>query len=109
MVEFECVLQKRRQLPPDPRHDAPTLCSKKPVPASPDHSARSFGQTRPPGKPRRAGWLPFTPPFTEPKAGAQDPNKTAGGIEIAGKVVAETDPQALLIPAYRRKLSMVLN
>jgi putative thioredoxin len=49
----------------------------------------------------------LSPP--KPKAGAQDPNKTAGGIEIAGKVVAETDPQALLIAAYRRKLSMVLN
>jgi putative thioredoxin len=49
----------------------------------------------------------LSPP--KPKAGAQDPNKTAGGIEIAGKVVAETDPQALLIAAYRRKLCMVLN
>ncbi len=49
----------------------------------------------------------LSPP--KPKTGAQDPNKTAGGIEIAGKVVAETDPQALLISAYRRKLSMVLN
>jgi putative thioredoxin len=49
----------------------------------------------------------LSPP--KPKTGTQDPNKTAGGIEIAGKVVAETDPQALLIAAYRRKLSMVLN
>ena len=49
----------------------------------------------------------LSPP--KPKTGAQDPNKTAGGIEIAGKAVAETDPQALLIAAYRRKLSMVLN
>jgi putative thioredoxin len=49
----------------------------------------------------------LSPP--KPKAGAQDASKTAGGIEIAGKVVTETDPQAWLIAAYRRKLSMVLN
>ncbi len=35
--------------------------------------------------------------------------KTAGGIEIAGKVVAELDPQAQLVTSYRRKLSMALN
>ena len=35
--------------------------------------------------------------------------KTAGGIELMGKVVAEQDPQAQLVAAYRRKLSMALN
>ena len=49
----------------------------------------------------------LTPP--KPKAGPQDLGKTAGGIEIAGKVVAEQDPQAQLVAAYRRKLSMALN
>jgi putative thioredoxin len=49
----------------------------------------------------------LTPP--KPKAGPQDTGKTAGGIEIAGKVVAEQDPQAQLVSAYRRKLSMALN
>ena len=50
-------------------------------------------------------WL--TPPT--PKGAAQDTGKTAGGIEIAGKVVAETDPQAQMVATYRRKLSMALN
>ena len=49
----------------------------------------------------------LTPP--KPKAGPLDPSKTAGGIEIAGKVIAEQDPQAQLVAAYRRKLSMALN
>jgi putative thioredoxin len=49
----------------------------------------------------------LTPP--KPKAGPMDAGKTAGGIEIAGKVVAEQDPQAQLVAAYRRKLSMALN
>ena len=49
----------------------------------------------------------LTPP--KPKAGPQNPSKTAGGIEIAGKVVAEQDPQAQLVASYRRKLSMALN
>ena len=35
--------------------------------------------------------------------------KTAGGIEIAGKAVAVLDPQAQMVAAYRRKLSMALN
>ena len=48
----------------------------------------------------------LTPP--KPKANPQDVGKTAGGIEIAGKVVAEQDPQAQLVSAYRRKLSMAL-
>ena len=49
----------------------------------------------------------LTPP--KPKSGPQDPGKTAGGIELAGKVIAEQDPQALLVSSYRRKLSMALN
>jgi putative thioredoxin len=49
----------------------------------------------------------LTPP--KPKAGPLDPGKTAGGIELTGKVVAEQNPQAQLVAAYRRKLSMALN
>ena len=49
----------------------------------------------------------LTPP--KPKATGADPSKTAGGIELAGKVVAEQNPQALLVSQYRRKLSMALN
>jgi putative thioredoxin len=39
----------------------------------------------------------------------QDSGKTAGGIELAGNVVAQQDPQAELVSRYRRKLSMALN
>ena len=49
----------------------------------------------------------LTPP--KPKAGPVDPTKSAGGIEIAGKPLATTDPQVQLVAAYRRKLSMALN
>jgi len=49
----------------------------------------------------------LTPP--KAKGAVQDTGKTAGGIEIAGKVVAETDPQAQMVATYRRKLSMALN
>ncbi len=49
----------------------------------------------------------LTPP--KPKGALQDTGKTAGGIELAGKVVAETDPQAQMVATYRRKLSMALN
>jgi putative thioredoxin len=49
----------------------------------------------------------LTPPKS--KGAAQDTGKTASGIEIAGKVVAETDPQAQMVATYRRKLSMALN
>jgi putative thioredoxin len=49
----------------------------------------------------------LSPP--KPKVNPAAASKTAGGIEIAGKVVAETDPQALLVAGYRRKLSMALN
>ncbi len=44
-------------------------------------------------------------PRTDPQAG----QKTAGGIEIAGKTTATLDPQTQLIATYRRKLSMALN
>ncbi len=49
----------------------------------------------------------LTPP--KPKAGPQAAGTSAGGIEIAGKAVAELDPQAQLVATYRRKLSMALN
>ena len=49
----------------------------------------------------------LTPP--KPKAASATPGKTAGGIEVLGKVVAEEDPQAQLVASYRRKLSMALN
>ena len=49
----------------------------------------------------------LTPP--KPKPNPADTGKTAGGIEIAGKVVTEQDPQAQLVATYRRKLSMALN
>jgi len=49
----------------------------------------------------------LTPP--KPKADTAATNKTAGGIEIAGKTVTEVDPQAQLVSSYRRKLSMALN
>jgi putative thioredoxin len=49
----------------------------------------------------------LTPP--KPKADPAAAGKTAGGIELMGKVVAEQDPQAQLVASYRRKLSMALN
>ena len=49
----------------------------------------------------------LTPP--RPKADPQVGTKTATGIEIAGKAVAQLDPQAQLVATYRRKLSMALN
>lgn len=49
----------------------------------------------------------LSPP--KPKANPADAGKTAVGIEMLGKVVAEADPQAQLVAAYRRKLSMMLN
>lgn len=49
----------------------------------------------------------LSPP--KPKANPSATGKTAGGIEVLGKVVAETDPQAQLVASYRRKLSMMLN
>ena len=49
----------------------------------------------------------LSPP--KPKAGAEVPGKTAGGIELTGKAAMTEDPQAALVTAYRRKLSMALN
>jgi putative thioredoxin len=49
----------------------------------------------------------LTPP--KPKASAQAPGKTAGGIEVLGKAAVQEDPQAALVSSYRRKLSMALN
>ncbi len=49
----------------------------------------------------------LTPP--KPKAGAEAPGKSAGGIELAGQAMAVQDPQAELVSRYRRKLSMALN
>ncbi len=49
----------------------------------------------------------LTPP--KPKGGGEAGNKTAGGIELAGKAVAALDPQAEMVARYRRKLSMALN
>lgn len=48
----------------------------------------------------------LTPP--RPKVGAEQGGK-AGGIEVAGKAALQEDPQAALVSAYRRKLSMALN
>lgn len=45
----------------------------------------------------------------KPKAGAEAPGKSAGGIELAGQAMAVQDPQAELVSRYRRKLSMALN
>lgn len=49
----------------------------------------------------------LTPP--KPKTDTATPGKTASGIEIAGKSAIQEDPQAALVSAYRRKLSMMLN
>jgi putative thioredoxin len=49
----------------------------------------------------------LTPPKVKVDPAAA--GKTAGGIELMGKVVAEQDPQAQLVATYRRKLSMALN
>jgi len=49
----------------------------------------------------------LTPP--KPKADAQTPGKSAGGIEVLGKTAVQEDPQAALVSNYRRKLSMMLN
>ncbi len=49
----------------------------------------------------------LTPPPAKP--GAHGPGKSAGGIELTGKAAKQEDPQAELLSAYRRKLSMALN
>ena len=49
----------------------------------------------------------LTPP---PRRNAeQDTGKSAGGIELSGKTLAEQDPQTEMVSRYRRKLSMALN
>ena len=48
----------------------------------------------------------LTPP--KPKSDPAD-KAQSGGIEIAGKAVAQQDPQAELVSRYRRRLSMALN
>ncbi|MDE2419303.1 MAG: thioredoxin [Burkholderiales bacterium] len=49
----------------------------------------------------------LTPP--KPKVDPTSVGKTAGGIEVLGKAGVQEDPQAQLVSAYRRKLSMALN
>lgn len=49
----------------------------------------------------------LSPP--KPKAGAEASGKTPAGIEVIGKTAVQEDPQAALVSAYRRKLSMMLN
>jgi putative thioredoxin len=49
----------------------------------------------------------LSPP--KPKPDPASAGKTAGGIEVLGKVLADQDPQAQLVASYRRKLSMSLN
>jgi putative thioredoxin len=49
----------------------------------------------------------LTPPPA--KAAAGTPGKTAAGIEIVGAQAVQEDPQAAMVSAYRRKLSMTLN
>ncbi len=49
----------------------------------------------------------LTPP--KPKADAGATGKSAGGIELAGQLALQQDPQAELVARYRRKLSMALN
>ena len=49
----------------------------------------------------------LTPP--QPKAGLAISNKTAGGIELAGKTTIAVDPQVALVSQYRRRLGMALN
>ena len=49
----------------------------------------------------------LSPP--KPKVNPADVGKTAGGIEVLGKAAVQEDPQAQLVSAYRRKLSMALN
>ena len=49
----------------------------------------------------------LTPPA--PKADPAAAGQSAGGIALTGKTAAAQDPQAELVSAYRRKLSMALN
>ena len=47
--------------------------------------------------------------LTPPKADPAASGKSAGGLELAGQLVPQQDPQAELVARYRRKLSMALN
>ncbi|MCD2512250.1 tetratricopeptide repeat protein [Comamonas endophytica] len=49
----------------------------------------------------------LTPP--KPKAEANIPGKTAGGIELMGKSAQQEDETTAMLNSYRRKLSMALN
>jgi putative thioredoxin len=49
----------------------------------------------------------LTPP--KPKTDVSATGKTASGIEISGKSAVQEDPQAAMVSAYRRRLSMMLN
>lgn len=49
----------------------------------------------------------LTPP--KPKADPAASGKSAGGLELAGQIALQQDPQAELVSRYRRKLSMALN
>jgi len=49
----------------------------------------------------------LSPP--KPKTGAEASGKTPAGIEVVGKAAVQEDPQAALVSAYRRRLSMMLN
>ncbi len=49
----------------------------------------------------------LTPP--RPKGVEATPGKTASGIELQGQAARHEDPQAALVSAYRRRLSMMLN
>jgi putative thioredoxin len=49
----------------------------------------------------------LSPP--KPKIDPATVGKTTGGIEMLGKAAVQEDPQAQLVSAYRRKLSMALN
>jgi putative thioredoxin len=46
---------------------------------------------------------------SKPKSSESEGNTSKGGIELAGHVSAQMDPQAELVSRYRRKLSMALN
>ncbi len=45
----------------------------------------------------------------KPKSQESEANKSNAGIELAGHIASEMDPQSELVSRYRRKLSMALN
>lgn len=49
----------------------------------------------------------LSPP--KPKVAPVSTGKTAAGIELVGAMAVQEDPQAAMVSAYRRKLSMTLN